>query len=196
MIPNLARCATKELDNRILAEVKLIRALEIDDSGKRDHGSNPGFAGSQAERQLASCRVPHDGEFRILKVVLARILHKKLIGRADVRECARPCATLVANAAIFEIGGCESFAGEGRAQMSGVVEIVPGPPEAAMNVDQQCGRLGFTAGQSEIDELVWVRAVAQPQIGWRRLPREDVFSHSSGSRASPQRARGGTGVPR
>jgi hypothetical protein len=91
--------------------------------------------------------------------VLLRVLDKKLVSGADIFEGAGPCAAFISDASIFEVRSGKSLGGESRAKMSGMVEIVFRAPESAMNVDHERVGPDLACGQSQVNELVRVRAV-------------------------------------
>ena len=55
----LCRRAVEKLDDRVVAEVKLISALQVNGSGERDDPSNARFVGGEAERELPTSGMAH-----------------------------------------------------------------------------------------------------------------------------------------
>ncbi len=51
--------AVKKLDDRIIAEVKLVSALQVDNTGKREDASNARFVSGEAERKLSAGGMAH-----------------------------------------------------------------------------------------------------------------------------------------
>ena len=117
-----------------------------------------------------------------------RILDEKLVCRADICERAGPSAAVIADAAIFEVRCGQSFRCQRGAQMPRMIEIVFRAPISSVDVDHEADGLRFFwRGQPQIEELVWIRSVREPEIGWRRRLRQDVFRHETFYAASPER---------
>jgi len=95
VIRNFHRSSAKKLDDGVMAEMKLIRALQVYDSRQRDRTFESGLVGCQAERQLASCRVSHYDDALRVEVMLRRILYEELIRRAQIGECSWPSTALI-----------------------------------------------------------------------------------------------------
>ena len=66
-----------------------------------------------------------------------RILHEKMIGGADIGEGAGPGSTVVADTALFEVGGRQASGGKSCAEMSRMIEVIFGPPESSVDVNEQ-----------------------------------------------------------
>src|ERR1017187_10912090 len=98
-----------------------------------------------------------------------------MIGGTDIGEGAGPGPAFVANAAVFEVGRCQSFGGESRAEVACVVEIVFGAPISPVDVDDKgIAWLAFFFGgrQTQIEKLVCVRTVGEARVGGGRVERE------------------------
>jgi hypothetical protein len=93
-----------------------------------------GFVGGQAERQLRSGGMAHDDETIGIKIEMRPLLENKSIGRADVFERSRPSAAGVANTPVLDVEGGESRHAQRFAELTGMAEIVFGPPVAAVNI--------------------------------------------------------------
>src|ERR1039457_2874200 len=103
-----------------------------------------------------------------------------MIGGTDIGEGAGPGSAFVANAAVFEVGRCQSFGGESRAEVACVVEIVFGAPISPVDVDDKgITWLAFFFGgrQTQIEKLVCVGTVGEARVGRRRLQSEDIVRH-------------------
>ena len=59
VVGDLGGRAPKKLDDGVVAEVKLICALQVNHSGERDDASQAGLVSSEAEGELASGRMAH-----------------------------------------------------------------------------------------------------------------------------------------
>ncbi len=166
MIGNFVGRAMEEFNNSVVAEMKLIGAPQINDPSQRDDASDGRLVSREAERQLASGRVPHHDDSSRVQVVPLCILQKKLVGRTNVCEGSGPAAAFISHAAIFKVGRRQPFRGKSGTQVTGVVEIVFRAPVASMDVDDQSRQwlaLLF-GGQTQIEKLVWVRAVSEAGI--------------------------------
>jgi hypothetical protein len=91
-----------------------------------------------------------------VNLVRLRVLDQKLICGADIGEGARPRAAFISDASIFEVRASHPLRGESGAKMSGMVEIVFGSPESAMDINQERAGPGLACGQPKVDELMWV----------------------------------------
>ena len=100
-------------------------------------GVTPGLVSGQAERELASGRVPHHDDSGCIQVMPLGILQKKLIGRTDVGKRSGPRPTFVAHAPEFEIGCSQSLRSQRCAEVPGVIEIVFRPPVTSVDIDDQ-----------------------------------------------------------
>src|ERR1700687_4600303 len=101
-----------------------------------------------------------------------------MIGGADIGEGAGPRSAIVADAAVFEVGGRQASGGKSCAQMSRMIEVIFGAPESSMDVnDKGIRRLAFFFGgrQTQIEELVGIRPVGEPRVGTRRWHGENVI---------------------
>ena len=74
----------------------------------------------QAERELASGRVSHNHDSFPINLFARRMLHQKLVGRANIGERSGPASAGVADAPVFQVRRGQSTGGEGRAQMPGI----------------------------------------------------------------------------
>jgi hypothetical protein len=74
--------------------------------------------------------------------------------------------------------------------MTGMVETVFGPPESAMDIDDERVGRGLGYGQPKVDELIWVWPLGEPEVGRRRLPGEDVFRHENVTTGGTESHRG------
>src|SRR5579859_1452235 len=131
MVGNLGGGTVQEFDDRIVAEMKLVGALQVDDSGERDYPRDGPFVGGEADGKLASGGVSHHYDFLGVEIMLGRVLHEIVVGGADVGEGAGPASAIVAHAAVFEIGGGDAFCRQRGAEVAGMIEIVFGAPVAA-----------------------------------------------------------------
>ena len=77
------------------------------------------------------------------------MLSQKLIGSADVGEGVGPGSAFVANTAIFDICRGDTLCGEGGTEVAGVVQIVFGSPESAMDVHYKW-MWGLGLGQAQV----------------------------------------------
>ena len=180
MIGNLRRRAAQEFSDRVMAEMKLIGVLEIHDARQGNDPRDTRLMCGQTQPELAPRGVAHYNDSARIKMLLGSVLHQKLIGRSDVLKCAGPGSAFVADPAIFKICGRNRFTGEGRAEMSAMIEIVFRAPEPPVNVDNERKGSGFVdlRRKSQIEELVWVAAVGQPLVGRWRLQRQNVIRHA------------------
>src|SRR5215467_13623701 len=137
MIGNLRRRAAQEFDDRVIAEMKLVRALEIHDARQRNHSRDTRFMRGQTEPELAPRGVAHHNDSARIKMVLGSVLRQKLICRSDIFKRAGPRSAFVSDTAIFKICGRNRLTGEGRAEMSAMIEIVFRAPESSVNVDNE-----------------------------------------------------------
>src|SRR5437870_3413745 len=87
-----------------------------------------------------------------------------------------PCAAGISNAAIFEAPRGQSRLVQRDAQMADVIEVVRGPPEAAMNHDDD-GVRTRTIGEPQFAELQRIAAVRNAFSRSFGRPLEDVLRH-------------------
>ena len=101
-------------------------------------------------------------------------------GVLDVVERAGPAASLVADPAVFHIPRGYAGAREGGAHMAGVLQVVGGFPEAAVNVDHH--GMGAQAGwHAQVAELHGVRSIVDPRIGRGRGQIENIRHRPRGA---------------
>src|ERR1700687_4658015 len=103
-----------------------------------------------------------------------------MIGGADIGEGAGPRSAIVADAAVFEVGGRQASGGKSCAEMSRMIEVIFGAPESSVDVNDQGIRwlaLFFGRRQTQIEKLVGVRAIGEPRVGSRRWHGENVIGH-------------------
>ena len=137
MVGYLSGRAAQKLDHGVVAEVELVGALQVNDPGQRDDMGDAGLVSGEAERELASGRVPHHDDSGCIQVMPLGILQKKLIGRTDVGKRSGPRPTFVAHAPEFEIGCSQSLRSQRCAEVPGVIEIVFRPPVTSVDIDDQ-----------------------------------------------------------
>ena len=140
------------------------RLVQTGDRREPDDRSEVAHFRGHPEGEVSARRVSeHDGT-RGVSAVLRRMLAGEVHSALHVIERARPAATGLADAAVFDIGGRESGRGEGRAHRSGMHQIVADAPEATVNHDGQRPD-GARGGTEEIDELAVQVAVAKALAG-------------------------------
>src|ERR1700722_4632726 len=139
---HLAGHAVKELDNGVVAEVEIESALQVYHASERDDASKARLVSGEAKSELASGGVASHYDSRGIQVVCVRILQNEIISGANVGESTGPASAIVTDAAVFEVGGCNSSGSERRAKMTCVIQVVLSAPETSMNVDDQ-GVRGF-----------------------------------------------------
>ncbi len=117
----------------------------------------------EAQRQLASSGVAHHDYLRGVQFGALGDLGDVAVTVADILEGARPAAARVAHTAILHVPGRESFGSESGAEVSGVIQIVFGTPEATVNVHDYGERAtGFWNPQ--FGELIWIGSVGQASV--------------------------------
>lgn len=135
VIGYIAGRATKKLDDRVIAKVELVSALEVDNAGQRDDALHPAFVSCKAKSKLAPSRVTNHQQFLRIEIVLLLVLNENVVCPANVVEGGGPSVSFVAHAPVLKVGGHELSGGEGRAQVPSMVQAVPGTPETTMDVD-------------------------------------------------------------
>jgi len=138
---HVAGRAPKKLDDRVIAKVESVRALEVDNPGERDDALDSAFVSCKAKSKLAASRVTNDQKFLRIEIVLLVVLNEDVVCHTNVGEGGGPSASFVAHAAVLNVGGHELFGGQGRAQVPRMIQAVLGTPKATMNVDDQRMRL-------------------------------------------------------
>src|ERR1700736_1860710 len=98
-----------------------------------------------------------------IEIVVVGVLQEEVVGAANVGEGVGPCAAFVAHAAIFKVGGGDAFAGERRAEVTGVVEVVLGAPKASMDIND-CGMRPLRLRKTKVSELVRIGAVGDTGV--------------------------------
>jgi hypothetical protein len=178
MVGNAYRRSSQKLNNGVIAEMKLISSLQIYNSGQRNHPRDTGLMCSEAKSKLAASRMPHHDNLVAIDVVLARILHKKIVGCANVGERRGPRAAFIPDAAVFEVRRHKSLRCERRAQVPGMIEIVASPPISTVNVDDE-GRwaCAFVFRRTQIEKLIRIGPVADSRVGRRWGESENVVGH-------------------
>ena len=125
----------KEFDDGIVAEVELVSTLQVDDSGEGYDPSQARFVRGKAKSQLTSCGVSDDDKLLRVETMFTAVLSQKLVGAANVGKSVGPASTFIPDAAIFHVCGRQAFGRESGAQMAGVIQVVPGAPEAPVDID-------------------------------------------------------------
>lgn len=172
--------AAQKLDHGVVAQMKLESALQVDDTRQRHDARYVPLVRRQAERKLGTGRVSHRDNPGGIEMVFCSVLYEKLIGRSDVGKRSGPGSAFIAHPAIFQIGGRHPAGCECRTKMSGMIEVVLGAPEAAVNIDhERVGPVGLILGrrQTQIEKLVGIGAVRETGIRrrWRQV--QNVFRH-------------------
>src|SRR2546423_8427139 len=98
-----------------------------------------------------------------------------MVSSADIFEGSRPAAAWITNSTIFNVPGCEPGFGQGCAQMTSVGQIIFGTPVAAVNKKHHWMR-ALPCWNSQINKLIRIWAVRNPQIGFRWLLGKDGFA--------------------
>jgi len=181
MVGDLARRSSKKLDHSVVAEMKLVGALQVNHSGERNSPGQARLMSREAKRKLPASRVTHHDDPFCVQVMGCGALHKKMIGGTDIGKRARPCPAFIAHAAVFEVGRGQTFCGESAAEVTGVIEVVFGAPEAPVDVDDEwIRRLAFSGGrrQTQIKELVQIRAIRNARISGWCWQRKNVVRHA------------------
>ena len=127
----------------------------------------------EAKSELSAGGVAHHQDFCRVEVVALCDLREVPKSVADVFEGAGPTSAGVADATVFDVPGGEACGGQGSAEMSGVGEIVPGAPEASMDVHHH-REWAFSFGQAKLGKLIGVGAVGEASVGGRWREGEDV----------------------
>jgi len=100
---------------------------------------------------------------------------QSVVRAADIFKRAGPSAARIADAPVLNIPCGHSVFFERIAEVACIGKIVPGPPKAAVN-EEHNGMRAFPRGHTDIDELIWVLAVRQSQIGVRRFLIQCIFA--------------------
>lgn len=171
---NLRRCASHESHYRILAQMLVVAASEISYPRQREHAGDGGLVGGGAKREMAAGGMSHHKYPLLIELVLrARGLETGERGQ-DVVERAWPATSRHARAAVLNVPGRKSECREGRTQMPSVNTVVPGPPEASVNIHHDRVRR-LACGKTEFCKLLWIIAIANGQIRLRRGLFQDEF---------------------
>src|ERR1700757_1770607 len=101
MLWNLSRRTVQEFGDSVVAQMKLISVLQIDYSRQRNDPLYPRLVRRQAEGELASGRVSHNHDSFPINLFAGRMLHQKLVGRANIGERSGPASARVADAPVF-----------------------------------------------------------------------------------------------
>src|ERR1700758_5539457 len=110
MLGNLSGPTVQEFGDSVVAQMKLISVLQIDYSRQRNDPLYTRLVRRQAERELASGRVSHNHDsfpitpiFSPIIFLARRMLHQKLVGRANIGERSGPASAGVADAPVFQV---------------------------------------------------------------------------------------------
>ena len=91
-----------------------------------------------------------------------------------VIQSARPAAARIADPAILDVPSCRAGAGQGRAKMSSVVQIVSVSPVPAVNEDDH-GMRARPVRYSNIAELQRVFAIRNARVSLGRRKRQNIL---------------------
>src|SRR6266700_1232242 len=100
---------------------------------------------------------------------------QSVIGAANILKCSWPPASGIADAPIFDVPRSNAGFLQRGAQMASIREVVFYPPIAAMNEEYNRMR-AFSRGYADVNKLVRVLAVRQPQISGRRFFVQNIFT--------------------
>src|ERR1700732_5181214 len=91
----------------------------------------------EAQGKLTSGGVSNDDELLQVKAVLPGVLSQELVGAANIGKRVGPPPTWIADAAIFHVGRSQAVGRESTAKVACVIQVVLGPPEASVDVDNR-----------------------------------------------------------
>src|SRR5580700_187952 len=174
MLCHLAGLASEKLDDCVVTEVLFPRLLQIQYARERDHTLERGFVGGEAEGELSAGGVAHHRDFGRVEVVSFCNLRDVTISVANVFEGAGPASAAIADAAVLDVPGGNSFRGQRGAEVSAVGQVVLDAPVASVNGHRHRERaLGFR--KANICKLIGIGAVGESGIGrgWREV--ENIF---------------------
>src|SRR5271165_6401339 len=116
----------------------------------------------------------HHQDFGCVEIVLLRNLWDVAVCSANVFEGAGPASGRVADAAVLDVPGGNSFGSQRGAEVSGVGQIVFGAPVASMDRHHYRER-AFGFGKANVSELIGIGPIRETGIGWGWWESENIF---------------------
>ena len=157
--------------------MQLPGAAQIEHASERKHMRDGTLKRGETESKMAAGGVSGDAElFQVEpRDGIISVFAQCTVSAADVLKGSGPSAAGVANATVFDVPGCDAGLFERMAKMSSISEIVFGAPVAAVNEEDDWMR-AFSAGDANVDKLIWILAVSEAQIRLRRFLFQDSFT--------------------
>src|SRR5262245_20845536 len=121
MIAHLVRIAAQKLHHRVVAQVEIPGAAQIDDASERYRPAHRIVMSGKSKRELSAGRVSQNENSFGINWILARKLAKELIAGSYVFEAPGPASAGVADAPVFEVPGHHAGLGERGAEKARVL---------------------------------------------------------------------------
>ena len=177
MVGNIGGRAAEKGRSSVIAQVQLPGAAQVEHAGERKHMRYGALKRCETEREMATGGVSGDAELFEVEPRdgIIFMFAQCAIGAADILKCSGPSAAGIAHAPVLDVPGGDTGLLQGVAKMSGVSEIIFRAPIAAVNEEDDWMR-AFSGRNADVNELIWVLAVREAQIGLRRFLFQDGFT--------------------
>ena len=177
-VRNFARGPVKKFDDRVVAQVKLISSLQVNDSRQRYHCVQCEFVSCKTQCELPSRRMSHDDRWARIDTVPVCVPEQEMIAGANISKRSGPAAAFVPDAPVFQICCCNPFYLQSSAEMSGMSKIVFSAPEAAVNKNHKRYRIVvFCRRKAQVQELVGIGSVRDALVRRGRRQVQNVVRH-------------------
>src|SRR5215831_10554808 len=177
MVRNFAGRAAQELSDRVVAQVKVPTAPQIEYAGQGQHARDGALMRREAQGKLSARGMSGDAHSAQIElgVAIVGLPAQSTVGAADIFKASRPSPARISHTAILDIPGGQARTLQRMTEMAGVGQVILSAPVAAMNKEDQWMR-SFTGRQPNVCELIWICAVGEPKVRLRRLLSQDVFT--------------------
>ena len=105
---NFVRRTVKKFHHRVVAQVKIVSAPQVNHSRQRYDSVQRGFMSGQAQCELPARGMSHHHQPARIDAVSVCVLQQELMGVANVSKASRPAAAVIPDAPVFDICGCNS----------------------------------------------------------------------------------------